>query len=54
MSWFNVESYEFYDVAFFSVKGNDYRINSRYISKDETINLLRNADLTKKMKHYKT
>ena len=31
-----------------SVKGNDYRIYFFYMSKDEVINLLSNANLTKK------
>ena len=32
-----------------SVKGNDYRIRFRYISKDEAINLLKNCDLKEKV-----
>ena len=39
----------FNDVASVSSKGNDYRIRFYYMSKDEAINLLKNADLTKKM-----
>ena len=38
----------FNDVATVSVKGNDYRIHFWYISKDEPINVLKNADLTEK------
>ena len=42
----------FNDVAIVSVKGNDYRIDFRYLSNYEAINLLQNADLIeKKMKH---
>ena len=33
-----------------SVKENDYRIHILYMSKDEAINLLKNADLTEKSK----
>ena len=36
------------DAAIFSVKGNGYRIPFLYMSKDEGINLLKNADLTEK------
>ena len=35
-----------------SVKGNDYRIRFRYISKDEAINLLKNCDLKEKVWAY--
>ena len=35
-------------MRFNDVKGNDYGINFWYMSKDETINLLRNADLIEK------
>ena len=31
-----------------SVKGKDYRNHFLYMSKDEAVNLLRNADLTEK------
>ena len=34
------------DATIASVKGNNYRIHSLYVSKDEAINLLRNAYLT--------
>ena len=44
----------FDDVAIVSVKINDYRIHLLYMSKDEATNLLRNADLTEKVEHYKT
>ena len=37
-----------FDVAIVSVKGNDYRIQFWYMSKDEAINILRNPDLTEK------
>ena len=39
---------DFNDVAIVTVKGNDYKIHFLYMSKDEAINLLRNADLTEK------
>ena len=38
----------FNNAAIVSVKWNDYRIHFLYRSKDEIINLLRNADLTEK------
>ena len=38
----------FNDVAIVSVKGNDYTIHFRQMSKEEAIYLLENADLTKK------
>ena len=38
----------FNDIAIVTVRGNDYRIHFLYRSKDETINLSRNADLTEK------
>ena len=37
-----------FSVAIVPVKENDYRIHFWYMSKDEPINLLRNADLTEK------
>ena len=39
-------------VEIFSVKGNDYRIHFWYINKDYAINLLANAVLREKVKHY--
>ena len=36
------------DVAIVSVKGNDYRIHFRYMSKDDTINIRKNSDLNEK------
>ena len=45
----------FNDVAIVPVIGNDYRIHFWYKSKDEAINLLKNADLSKKeVDPYKT
>ena len=42
----------FNDVAIVIVKENDYRFfDILYISKDEAINLLRNADLAEKAEH---
>ena len=38
----------FNDIAIVTVRGNDYIIHFLYRSKDETINLSRNADLTEK------
>ena len=44
----------FNDVAIVTVKETDYRIHLLYMSKDEVINLLRNADLAEKTEPYKT
>ena len=38
----------FNDFAIITVKENDYRIHFLYMSKYETINLIRNGDLTEK------
>ena len=38
----------FDDLFVITSKGNDYTIHFLYMSKDEAINLLRNADLTEK------
>ena len=43
----------FNDVAIVSVKRNDYRIYFLYMSKDETINILNNANSSKKVDHCK-
>ena len=37
------------DAAIVSVKGNYYKMYFWYLSKDEAIHLLRNADLTEKV-----
>ena len=37
----------FIDVAIVSVKGNDYRIHSCYISKDDATNILKNSNFKK-------
>ena len=36
------------DVAIFSVKGSDCRIHFWYMSKDDTINIMKNSSLNKK------
>ena len=38
----------FNDVAILSVKGNDDRIHFGYLSKDETINIMKNSDFERK------
>ena len=38
----------FNDVAIVSIKGNDYRVHFWYMSKDDTINIMNNSNLTKK------
>ena len=40
-------------IAILNIKGSDYRCIISLISKNEAINLLQNADLTKKVEHYK-
>ena len=50
LSWFNGKSFSFNDFAIAFVKGNDYRICFLYMSKDEDITLLRNADSADKTK----
>ena len=40
-----LKSLDFNYIAIVSVKTNDYKIHFWYVSKDEVINLLRNADL---------
>ena len=36
----------FNDVAIVSIKGNDYRIHVWYMSKDDSINIMENSDLS--------
>lgn len=43
--WLNIN---FNDVVVFIVKGDGYIVHFLYVSKDEPINLLRNADMTEK------
>ena len=42
------------DIATLNIKGSGYRCIISLISKNEAINLMQNADLTKKVEHYKT
>ena len=39
---------DFNDVAIVSIKGNDYRINFWYLSKDEAISIIHNSSLNEK------
>ena len=41
-------SMNYSDIAILNIKGSDYRCIISLISKNETINLLKNVDLTKK------
>ena len=41
------------DIAILNIKGSDYRCIVSSISKNEAINLMQNADLTKKRRTYK-
>ena len=43
-----LKAMNFNDAVIVSVRWNDYRIDFWYMSKDEAINWLRNADLTEK------
>ena len=36
------------DVSIVSIKRNDYRINFWYMSKDDTINIMKNSNLNEK------
>ena len=36
------------DIAIVSTKGNDYRIHFWYMSKDDAINIMKNANLNEK------
>ena len=38
----------FNDVAIFSIKGNNYRIHFRYISKDDAISIMNNYNLNER------
>ena len=38
----------FIDVAIVSVKGSDHRIHFWYMSEDDAINIMKNADLNEK------
>ena len=42
------------NIAILNIKEFDYRCIISLISKNEAINLIHNADLTKKPEHYKT
>ena len=42
------------DIAILNIKGFDYRCIFSFISKNETINLMQNADLAKTAEHYQT
>ena len=41
------------DIAILNIKGSEYRCIIILTSKNEAINLMQNADLTGKKKHYK-
>ena len=41
------------DIAILNIKGSDYRCIISLISENEAINLMQNADLTKKSINYK-
>ena len=38
----------FNDAAIVSIKGNDYRIDCLYMSKDDAINIMKNSNLNEK------
>ena len=43
----------FNDVAFVSIKENDYRLYFWYMSKDDAISIMNNSNLNKKLDYYK-
>ena len=43
----------FDDVAIVSVQGSDYRIYYWYMSKDDTVNLMKNSTLNEKSRYHK-
>ena len=52
MSWLSIMSMNLSDIAILNIKGSDYQCIVSFISKNGAINLLQNADLTKKAEHY--
>ena len=42
------------DIAILNIKGSAYRCIINLTSKNEAINLMQSADLTKKTEHYKS
>ena len=42
------------DIAILNIKGSNYHCIISLISKNEALKLIQNADLTKKVEHYKT
>ena len=45
---FNYEPYLCKTFVIVSVKGNDYRIHLRYMSKDDAMNIMNNSNLSEK------
>ena len=43
----------FNDVVVAFAEGNDYRFDFWYMSKDESINIMKNSELSKKVEHGK-
>ena len=48
MALFINDVYEPYDIAILNIKGSDYHCFVSLISKNEAMNIMRNADLTEK------
>ena len=46
--------FKYFKCAILSIKSSDYGSIIGGISKSKAVNLLKNADLTKKVEHYKT
>ena len=42
------------DIAISNIKGSDYRCIISLISKNDSVNLMKNTDLTEKVEYYKT
>ena len=54
--WYNdllMMSINLSDIAILNIKGSNYRCIISLISKTEAIKVMQNADLTKKVEHYK-
>ena len=48
-----IMSMNFTDIAILNIKGSDFCCIISWISKNDTINLMQNADLAEKVEHYK-
>ena len=49
-----IKSMNLSDIAISNIKGSDYRCIISLISKNDSVNLMKNTDLTEKVEYYKT